>query len=522
MNPATPKGKAALTDLNVPDFRDALRAWSVPERIDAIQEMLPEEAAQALKTLPKEQRVETLAATSRELQMSVLMAWPVDTRLATVVAMAPEEAKKVLSWLEVEDRTLQERLWELCGEAEAGQSPDALLQVAEERLMQKVASAEEFEMSWSMRGGAPFALWQSGEWDRDTLLARAAKFFETAETPREEDPTPPAGIASSAVAPPPEDVCSPRAPEASEAPSTPPQDVSTLYVSSEANDAALQQAQQDAAQCSSQLQDALQQLEACQAQAAEAEQRASEAVQATRTLQNTLAERSTKVEEELRRLREQVKAAGGQQAIRAITETITPGSWRTSLGPVHNLTASKNQAWLQCQLLRAMPVAQELMDETVALLPAEAKSVLVVSPFTDMLAQTLQQRRPDLETSLCEFWMGPLNSESEPQDLSARINDHKSEVATEWDIVLFYLALGDGTAYVGDASDDDAQLCGLWVDAVERSLESLQPHGHVLMAEQTGGMGAYQAARLLEHYGASDVEVAWRRLDCFICGGRMP
>ena len=54
------------------------------------------------------------------------------------------------------------------------------------------------------------------------------------------------------------------------------------------------------------------------------------------------------------------------------------------------------------------------------------------------------------------------------------------------------------------------------------ALRSLAPGGHLIVGDHSGALGLYDQMRLMEEAGFTEVDVAWRSRDWFVCGGRRP
>eukprot|EP01051_Picozoa_sp_SAG22_P003528 SAG22_NODE_174_length_16466_cov_34.991568_2_plen_159_part_00 len=82
-----------------------------------------------------------------------------------------------------------------------------------------------------------------------------------------------------------------------------------------------------------------------------------------------------------------------------------------------------------------------------------------------------------------------------------------------------HYAVGDGEP-AGARAGVATTVAGRYRNLFGLCLRSLAPGGHLLIGDHTGAMGVFDQLQLIAEAGFVDVDVAWRKRDWFVIGGR--
>ena len=188
-----------------------------------------------------------------------------------------------------------------------------------------------------------------------------------------------------------------------------------------------------------------------------------------------------------------------------------------------------NGRWYDVNLARRQPLAMPMLEELVmALPPLEAGQTLCdVGAGTGNAAFMTCSAYPAIEATLVD---------QNPDFLAIaadKIRDIRHEVLTieatilpdgqplpggPYDVVIASLALHE---IIG--TDRDVPEAETMYELVFQGFrDSLNPGGHLFVADHVGTLGLYRQLKAMERAGFVDVDCAWRQDEYFVCGGRQP
>lgn len=202
-------------------------------------------------------------------------------------------------------------------------------------------------------------------------------------------------------------------------------------------------------------------------------------------------------------------------------------SWRQNL--LRRGGFWRHGRWYDLHLERRMPLVLPMLEEIVAALPpldADA-SVCDLACGTGNAAFTLLTAYPAVQLTLLDADPDLLAIALEKVgELQLDARALRAEVAADgeplpggaYDVVMASLALHALVGHEVDPAEAESRYELLF----QTLFASLAPGGHVIVGDHVGTLGLFRQLKAMERAGFTDVDVAWRQDDFFVCGGRVP